>query len=173
MAVVTLYSTATTNSKATPRVQNPAGIERGRIHRSQGSATIANGDSVGSIYVLCRVRSSDYVDRIRMVSADIGTTTAADLGLYPIASDGTVTTTATDADFFASAVVLNAGAVDSDVTFEAAAAGGLYTNSEKRVWECLGLSADPGVEYFVCLTLTGAADAAGTVLVRLYVCNGD
>jgi hypothetical protein len=170
MAVVTLYSTALTNSKAVPPVQNPRGLEHGALRRSQGFANVASGNTTASIYAICRVRSCDYVDRIRMVSADIGTTTAADVGLYKIKSDGTVDTVV-DVDFFGSAVNLAGGAIDSDVTFEAAAAGGLYTNAEKRIWEALGLSSDPYLEYYVCLTLTGDADAAGTVLVRLYTCN--
>jgi hypothetical protein len=173
MAVVTVYSSALTNAKATPRVQNSAGLEHGRLHRAQGFAVITSGDSVGSIYAICRVRSSDWMDRIRLDCPDIGTTTAADIGLYDIASDGTVGTVV-DQDYFASAVVLNAGALsNSDVTFEAGAAGGLITNAEKRVWEVLATTTDPHKEYYVCMTLTGAADATGTALVRLYMCNGD
>lgn len=166
MAVVANKSTAITNATATPRVQNPLGLEGGEVKRRQGFAVIANGDSVGSTYRICRVRSSEYCDRIRLVAPDIGTTTAADLGLYDVDGGAVV-----DADFFASAVVLNAGAIDSDVTFEAAAAGGLIANGEKRIWEALGLSADPHKEYDLALTLTGAADAAGTALVRYYYVN--
>ena len=168
MAVVTQKSTAVTNANATPRVPNSIGLEGGTLARVQGFANIASGDSATSTYRIGKIRSSDFVDRIRVVSADIGTTTAADLGLYDLlthTNGGTVV----DADFFASAVSLNGGAIDSDITFEAAAAGGLYTNGEKRVWEALGLTSDPGKEYDVTLGLTGAADAAGTVLVRVYV----
>ena len=167
MAVVALKSTAVTNANATPRVQNPAGIQNGVVKRSQGFAAIGNGDSIGSTYRIGKVRSSDYIDRIRMVSADIGTTGAADVGLYDVlthSNGGTVV----DADFFASAVSFSGGAIDSDITFEAAAAGGLLTNGEKRVWEALGLTTDPGKEYDLALTLTAASDAAGTILVRYY-----
>lgn len=165
MAVVTLKSTAVTNANATPRVQNPAGIQNGVVKRSQGFAVITSGDSVGSTYRIGKVRSSDYLHRIRIVSPDIGTTTAADVGLYDVlthTNGGTVV----DADFYASAVSLSGGAIDSDITFEAAAAGGLITNAEKRVWESLGLTADPHKEYDLTLTLTGAADGTGTALVR-------
>lgn len=169
MAVVNLKSTAVTNANATPRTQNPVGIENGTVVRAvNGFANIANGNSTGSTYRVGKIRSADYVDRIRIVSADVGTTTAADVGLYDLlthSNGGTVV----DVDFFASAVSLNGGAVDSDISFEAAAAGGLYTNGEKRVWEALGLTADPHKEYDVVLTLTGDADAAGTVLLRVYV----
>lgn len=169
MAVVSLKSTAVTNSNATPRVQNSVGLEGGNMVRAvNGFATLANGDSIGSIYRIGKIRSDDFIDRIRMVSADVGTTGAGDLGLYDLLTN-TNGGTVVDADFFASAVDFSAGAIDSDVSFEAGAAGGLYTNSEKRVWESLGLSADPGKEYDVAITLTTAANAAGSVLVRVTV----
>lgn len=173
MAVVTLKSTAITNATSTPRVANTAGNEHGRVHRSQGFAVIANGDSVGSTYRLARIRSSDFMDQILVYSPDIGTTTAGDLGLYDTtthSNGGTVV----DVDFFASAVSLSGGALNgSDITFEAAAAGGLIANAEKRVWEALGLTSDPSKEYDIVLTLTGAADAAGTALFRFYIASGD
>lgn len=169
MAVVNLKSTAVTNANAQPRTQNHVGLEGGTLVRAvNGFANIASGDSATSTYRVGKIRSSDYVDRIRIVSADIGTTTAADVGLYDLLTH-TNAGTVVDADFFASAVNLAGGAIDSDITFESAAAGGLYTNGEKAVWEALGLSSDPGKEYDVALTLTGAADAAGTVLLRVVV----
>jgi hypothetical protein len=67
-----------------------------------------------------------------------------------------------DADFFASALVLNAGAINgTDVLHEAA----VFTiaNSGKELWDALGLTSDPSVFYDVTMTLTGAADATGTV----------
>lgn len=169
MAVVAVKSTSVTNYNATPRVINDVKLADARIVRAiNDTVAVASGDSVASVYRFGKIRSSDAVDRIRMVSADIGTTTAADLGLYDLlthTNGGTVV----DVDFFASAVSLNGGAIDSDVTFEAAAAGGLYTNGTKKVWEALGLTSDPNKEYDVAMTLTGAADAAGTVLLRVYV----
>jgi hypothetical protein len=173
MAVVALKSTAITNATATPMVPNSANLANGNLRESQGFAVIANGDSVGSTYRLGRLRSSDRVSQILAYSPDIGTTTAGDLGLYDTtmaANGGTVV----DADFFASALSLSGGAINgSDITFEAAAAGGLITNAEKRIWEALGLSADPHKEYDVVLTLTGAADAAGTALFRWRFVSGE
>ena len=79
-----------------------------------------------------------------------------------------------DVDFFASALSLSGGALNgTDITFEAAAAGGLITNAEKRVWEALGLTADPFKEYDIALTLTAAADATGTALFRFNIPNGE
>lgn len=169
MAVVAVNSTSVTNYNATPRVQIPRGKADGEVVRAiNETVAVTSGDSATSVYRFGKIRSSDWVDRIRMVSADIGTTTAADLGLYDLLT-ATNGGTVVDVDFFGSAISLNGGAIDSDVTFEAAAAGGLYTNGAKRVWEALGLTADPGKEYDVAATLTGAADAAGTILLRVYV----
>lgn len=169
MAVVAVKSTVVTNHNAQPRVQNSAGLENGVLVRAiNANVAVGSGDSAASIYRFGKIRSSDWVDRLRLVSADIGTTTAGDVGLYDLlthSNGGAVV----DVDYFASAVSLSGGAIDSDISFESGAAGGVYTNSEKRVWEALGLSADPHKEYDVALTLTGAADAAGTVLLRLYV----
>lgn len=171
MAVEARKSTAITNATATPPVPNSANLTAGNLRESQGLAAITNADSVGSTYRLFRLRSADRVSLIRIYAPDIGTTTAADLGLYRTNQDGAAVV---DADFFASGVVLNAGAINgTDITFEAAAAGGLIANAEKRIWEALGLSADPHLEYDVTLTLTGAADASGTALVRIQYVSGE
>lgn len=171
MAVVALKSTAITNATATPPVPNSANVEKGKLRESQGFAVITNTDSIGSTYRLARIRSSDRVSQILLYSPDIGTTTAGDLGLYRTNPDGGAVV---DVDFFASAQALNAGPyVGVDMTFEAGAAGGLITNGEKRIWEALGLTADPFLEYDIVLTLTGAADASGTALFRFRFVSGE
>jgi len=70
-----------------------------------------------------------------------------------------------DADFFASALSLNGGALSkSEQIFES----GVITiaNSEKMIWEHLGLAADPQLTYDVALTLTADADATGIPLLE-------
>jgi hypothetical protein len=169
--VTTGKSIAITNADATPAVANSANLARGNVRRHQGLAAIASGDSAGSIYRVARVRSSDSIDSVKIWTADIGTTTAADIGFYDTAANGGAVV---DVDSIASGVSLKDGALAGlDVTFEAGAAAGLYTNAEKRIWEALGLSADPQKDYDIALTLTGDADAAGTVLVRVYVVSGE
>lgn len=171
MAVVTTKSTAMTSWTASPKVPVSANLVNGNLRESQGFAVIANGDSATSKYPLFPIRSSDRVSQILVYSPDIGTTTAGDLGLYKNDDEGGAVV---DVDFFASALSLSGGALNgTDITFEAAAAGGLITNGEKRVWEMLGLSADPHLVYQVVLTLTGAADAAGTALFRMRFVSGE
>jgi len=101
-------------------------------------------------------------------SPDIGTTTAGNIGLYDTTENGGAVV---DADFFGSAVNLAGGALeDVNITFES----GVVTlaNCTKRIWEHLGLSSDPGKNYDVVLTLTGASDAAGGVRLKMDCVQG-
>lgn len=171
MAVVTTgKSTAITNATATPRVLNSTGLAGGRVHRSIGFVSIANGDSATSIYRVARLPSNCFVDNIRITTLDIGTTGEANIGLYyptTHSNGGTVI----DVDCFASAVNFHGGTIDVDVDFEANAAGGLITNAEKRLWERAGLTSDPGGEFDLVLGLSADSDAAGTILIRVYYIN--
>ena len=185
MAQVKVKSTAITNANATPSVINTVGVSGGTLVRAvNGLVTITSGDTQNttfaagaSVYRCGKIKSSDYYHQLRITTtADMGTTTAVDVGLYAM-GDATNPGAVVDQDFFASGLALNggalvtggAGALNSDQTFEAGAAGGLITNAEKRVWECLGLTSDPSVEYEVVLTLTGACDGTGTALVQVIV----
>lgn len=162
MAVVTTKSTQITNRDATPSVLSNSRVTKGDVTHARGVCAIANGDSVGSKLIFCSIPSNAVPLSVRVTSPDIGTTTAMDLGLYRTTKDGGA---AVDADFFASALALNAGALTkSEVLYES----GVVTiaNGEKPLWELLGLSSDPGVMYDIVGTLTGAADAAGSVLVE-------
>lgn len=163
MAVVTTKSTQITNRDATPVVLSNGRINGGMVQHSRGVVAIANGDSVASKYLVCQLPSNAVPISVRVTSPDIGTTTIADIGLYKSTRDGGAVV---DADFFGSAVSLKDGAISkSEVLFES----GVVTvaNSEKPVWEHLGLTSDPSLTYDVALTLTGAADAAGSVLVEV------
>jgi len=163
MAVVTVKSNQITNRDASPRVPVDGRIAGGRIQQAKGVVAISNGDSTGSKYLVCSVPSNAVVSSVKITAPDIGTTTAADVGLYQTTANGGAVV---DADFFGSAVALNAGAITkSEVAFES----GVYTiaNAEKPLWEALGLTEDSNREYDLALTLTGDANAAGSVLVEI------
>lgn len=162
MAVVAVKSTQITNRDATPAVLNNGRVSGSDLKHKRAVVSIANGDSATSTYRLFELPSNALVASIKVTAPDIGTTTAGDIGIYQTTANGGAVV---DADHFASAVSLNGGAINkSDVTHEAA----VYTiaNAEKPLWDALGLTADPTRGYDVVLTLTGAADAAGTILVE-------
>jgi hypothetical protein len=174
MAVLHYKSAQITNATATPPVANSANVRNGNLRESQALFTIVTGDSATSTYRLFRIRSSDRVSLIRIYSPDVGTTATLNLGLYDKSdvSSGAVV----DADFFASAVVINAGALNgTDLTFEATAAGGAIANAEKMVWQCIpsGPTADPCKEYDVVANLAADSDAGGQILVRMQFVSGE
>lgn len=162
MSVVNVLSSAITNAQASPRVFNNPNVQRGRLQEDIGMCAVTSGDSIGSTYRFARVRSNARVSQILGCTTAI-TTCAADVGLYRTAADGGAVV---DADFFASAQSL-ATAGTFDVTHEAGGTGshfGDLTKAEMPLWQALGLSADPNIEYDIAFTLTAAAGSAGTVV---------
>lgn len=163
MAVENKKSTQITNRDASPRVINNARLSGGEKRFAGDTFSIGNGDSVNSIYRVCQIPSRAIIVAVRVTAPDIGTTTAADVGLYETTENGAAVK---DADFFASALSLNGGAISkSDITYESGVI--TLTNSMKPIWDLLGLAADPQRDYDVALTLTGAADAAGVGLLEI------
>lgn len=169
MAVVTTKSTSITNADALPRVPTNPHVARGSKKEAVGFVEAVSGDSIGSVYRLVRVKSSDRISRI-LLSCDAITTCAGDVGIYQTADNGGAVV---DADFFASAQSLASALVNSDVTHEAdaadAGAGFGLADVEKQLWQALGLTADPCRDYDVAVTLTAAAGSAGTVVLRAEV----
>ncbi|HRT83727.1 MAG TPA: hypothetical protein P5523_03730 [Bacteroidales bacterium] len=162
MAVVTTKSGGITNRDASPRVKNNAILTEGLLRENVGTVEVANGDSIASKYIMFQVPSNARVSQLLVWSDDIGTTTAGDIGLYQTTANGSAVV---DADFFASALNLAGGALSAvDVVHES----GVYDadDAEKPLWSALGLTADPNLFYDVVLTLTAAADAAGTFTLK-------
>lgn len=162
-AVVTVKSTTITNLDAAQVVRAKAFSNGATLKEWIETNEVANGDSAASKYIFFRVPSWLRVSELIADTDDIGTTTTADIGLYRTAADGGAVV---DADFFASAVVWNAGALaNQQVVHESGVID--LPNYGKRLWEQLGLTADPQVYYDVVATLVGAADGAGTITLRL------
>lgn len=165
MAVVNLKGTAITNADA--KVLNNARVFRASLMEAVGTVELANGDSIASTYRLCRVPSNARISRV-LLSCDAITSGAGDIGVYKTARDGGAVV---DVDFFASAQSIASALVHSDISHEAdpadAGAGWGHADVEKPLWQALGLSADPYLEYDIALTLTAAAAAAGTVSMKV------
>jgi len=162
MAVVTVKSAGITNRDAVPAVLNNAAVINANLKCSAGLVTITSGDNINSTYAVCTIPSNALVRALWLTAPDIGTTTAADIGLYDVTAAGGAVVSG---QLFQAGAVLNAGPyqrVDygSGKTITVA-------NSEKRIWELLGLAADPVKNYDVVLKLTGTADATGAVLLEV------
>ena len=171
MAIANTKSTAVANRDASPRVPSPAHLVRGPLFEAVGTVEIAAADDDTSVYRMARLRSSDRVSQLTVFNDVITGGTAFELGLYRTADDGGAVV---DADLFASAISLASAptvpAAGTDVTFESAATD--IAKIEKRLWELLGLSADPQVDYDVAFTGSTVGTAAGTVSLRVRFTGG-
>lgn len=156
MATEAIKSTIITNADATPAVINTAQLANGRERSMRGVCTVTTTKDIGSTYRFFRVKSNDLVKQLILDNATLGAGCTMDIGLYKTAANGGAVV---DADFFASAVDVNTANRALDVTRES----GVITvaNMEKTIWELLGLSADPQIEYDVVATLTAASAATG------------
>lgn len=164
MAVVVRLSTQMTNRDSLPRVTSNPGAVCGMLRGFAASLETVSGDSIGSTYRLAQVPSNAVMHSLRLYSDDVGTTTIADIGLYDTTENGGAVVSQA---LFASAVVINAGALNgTDVLYEAVTSGADISDMEKAVWQQLGLATDPKKNYDVVMTLTAAADAAATVAVK-------
>ena len=155
MAVVERLSGHITNRDATPRVYTNAGVAAGMVKGFVGTLETVSGDSIGSTYRFGTVPSNAVMQALIVDSDDFGLyqQTHVDAGAV------------VDADFFASALSLNGGALSHNSILHESGVFGLE-DAEKPLWEALGLSSDPNRLYDVVATLTAAADAAATITVR-------
>lgn len=161
MAVVNTKATALTNSDATPPVLNNPTIQHQFVREAVGTLEAVSGDSIGSTYRLARVRSNARISAV-ILANDAITTSAANIGIYRTADDGGAVVAA---DLFGSAVSLATASTGTDVTHASGVFG--VEDVEKPLWQALGLSSDPGVDYDIVATLTAAAGSAGTVSVKV------
>lgn len=160
MAVVNLKSTAITARDAGQLVNAPANSSP--VEALVDIVAVTNGDSIASTFRVLRIPSNAIVTDASVFCTAI-TTGAADVGLYQTAANGGAVV---DADFFAAAQSIATASAGINVLGANTATYG-PANRAKRVWEVLGLTADPIRDYDVVLTLTGAATASGTAGLSL------
>lgn len=156
MAVVAVNSNLVANIVASPPVQNPSTFEGGRVRSIRAVASVANGDSIASVYRMARIMSHWRLVRILLTTTAI-TSAAANLGLYrTVADGGAVVSAALYASATSLASAINAS--PSDLRWSA-----ITTPATSRVYEDLALTANPNLAYDLAFTLTAAAAANGTV----------
>jgi len=135
----------------------------GNIKVAVGTVELAVKD-IGSTYRMCEVPSNAIIHMVE-VSSDVGVVAAlANVGIHQNTENGGLVV---DADFFGSAVDLEAAALaNSRIEHESAAYG--IEDVEKELWSALGLSADTDRTYDIVITTTVAATTGGTVSLRVW-----
>lgn len=122
------------------------------------------GSEADDKYVMAKMKSSDHISSLRVSGKGGGASLAADLGVYLVGDITGAVGTVVDVDLFASAAVL-AAAARLDVFKEAAL---VDADRGLPIWELLGLSADPLLEYYIAFTVTTALITADeTVLLEI------
>ena len=166
MAVGTKKSNIITNLDLPKPAVTEFGKESGQMRISADAFEIAAEDiaDVNDVIKLTRLPGHARVYSIMIYSDELDTngspTLATDCGIY--LTDGTVK----DADAFGSAVTTGWGdAAGAGVEFFTEAGTAPVANIGKRLWEVVGESSDPSVDYDICLRLTAVAatGAAGTL----------
>lgn len=152
MAVVTLKTTALT-ARDLGQLANAINTGAGP-DAAVDQITVTNGDSIASVFRVLRIPSNACVTDLSLFCGAI-TSGAADVGLYQIPTYGGAVV---DADFFTAAQSIATASAGINVLGGNTATYG-PANRGKRVWEVLGLTADPGRDYDIALTLTAAATA--------------
>lgn len=154
-----------------------------------GGVNDADDDATGGCLRMVRVKSNVAVKEIHVAQDAVTTTAAFNVGVYysDATDDGTQVQyqgQPIDVDFFASAVDTHLAALSGasatgwlDVTFGALAMGtdddsdsdNYFTPQKSRqpLWKALGLSADPGGFFDICLTNTATISGAATLHMRV------
>ncbi len=161
--VSTLSSTPVTNADATPKVANNPGVSDGMLRRAAGTVENLAADSAASIYRMVRVPSNAHIHKVTYAADAAGATGQVDIGVYQTAANGGAVV---DADHFASALDPGAAAIaETDVTHES----GVYNiaECEEPLWEALGLTSDPGIDYDIAITVSEIIADAGTQMLKV------
>lgn len=145
----------------TPQLKAPWGVNN--RHYKRASIVLDNGNfDANAVARLMTFKSSDRISEL-WVCASGGTAIAGNIGLYLSGSahDGADA----DQNLFCDAFAL-AGTVARADRFIEGGGATVDTDRGQAIWELLGLSSDPGVEYdlaITCTTTLTAGDALVTV----------
>ncbi len=162
MATEDLKSTAITNRDASPRALTSSYLSEGVVRESYGKVTTTSSVTTGSTYRMCQVPSSARVSEILLSTAAMGGSSAADLGVYQTTANGGAVV---DADFFAAGATLVNALTNSQISMTQTV--NTITKQGQRLWEALGLSADPQIDYDITFTTTATITTGGLLGVKV------
>lgn len=164
MATVDRNSAFITNRNATPRTISPPHL-RGVLKEAIAVIAAATDDSATSVYRLATVPSNARISEILLSAADFTTAGAIHVGVHRTTADGGAVV---DADLFASGVDLSGGPfANLDVTRENATTNWTLADAEKALWQALGLSADPCIEYDITATISTNFNGGSALLFKV------
>ncbi len=166
MSAENLKSSAITNATAVPLVKTNANVSGGLMKEAVGYIVPAAAAEANSTYRFCRVPSNCRISAVLISAVDFTTAGNVDVGIYQTAENGGLVV---DADLFASALDLaaSAGAVLGDFPIQYESGEYTFAEAETMLWQVLGLSADPCIEYDVVAKVTTAFNGGQPMLLKV------
>lgn len=165
MATNNTKSAAITGLDASPLVRANAWIHGGNLKHFTGLVEGGGTDSAGTTFRFFRVPSWMRIATLNLGNDAGGTSAKVDIGFYRIAAEGGA---AVHTSILASAVSIATARPFTNVLYTSSdGAATKIDQAEKRIWELLGLTSDPNLEYDVVATVVDDVDNAAT-----YVLNG-
>lgn len=168
MGVVNVNSTQITNALATPPVLNNGYLSGGSDFTATDVCTMGASDSNNSTYRFFRIPSNAMITNLAVMN-DANTSGTSYKGGVLLVNGGSTVVAGSDAIFFPSGTSMaSARNIWTNLYFPAVAgASAAVANVNKRVWELLGLSADPNAIYDVVITAVTAGSAGGSLAVSM------
>lgn len=160
MAVANTKATLISNADAVPPVLTNSHMN-GVVRNTVGTVETLAADDVASVYRLCRVPSNARLVSLKVASDAITGASTSDVGVYKTLRDGAAVV---DADFFATDIDISSATAFTENLLEATATD--HVNCEKRLWEALGLTTDPQIDYDLAVTVNDVT-AAGTISMKV------
>ena len=158
MAVANTKSTSITAFDAVPKSVAPGYKHKSPLYISRDTAEVAADDDNGSVYRILRLPSNACIKELNLLNDAITAGTDFDIGVYQTADNGGAVV---DINLFGDAIDLSS---ERTLPLNAMYEGGIdIINGDTRLWELLGLSADPHREYDICLTGVAVGTGAGSV----------
>jgi len=143
-----------------------ARINHGRLRESVGTLETAAADDDDSVFRFMPVHSSWRISEILLACDALTGSTSWDIGLYSVGAGAVV-----DSDLFASAVNISSGlAAWTNQALESGTAG--IENVEKQIFELLGLTVDPNLEYDMCMLANTIGSGVGTISMKIRYSDG-
>lgn len=176
MAVVNVGSGSIVNATGSPPKISSAQLA-GKNFQKRETVVTTTADDIASHYGFFRIPANAILTSAELTCDALSTSTVADIGLWevsnpflPVTQAGSI---ANAKQYFGASVSLVAAQTKTQILIQSSwTTRAKFTG--KRVWEILGLAADPAqgtpigaVEYDVVMTLVAAVTAGGSVALEI------
>lgn len=168
MGVVNVNSTQITNTLASPVVLNNSYLSGANDFTATAVCAMGAADSNNSTYRFCRIPSNAMIQDIRVMNDANTSGTSYKCGVLLI-NGGSTVVAGSDAIFIPSGTSMaSARNIWTSLYFPAIAGNSAaVANVTLRIWELLGLTADPNVTYDIVVTAVTAGSAGGNLALQV------